>query len=145
MGCSSQKGVQTKEEGQKPEEENGEDMLLKNREIFPKKVDEQHVNISINNNDNSSLGNSYFNENNNSIKLQNNNKESDNIIKGIGQINNMYNKTIEKEKEELIEKLKKEMNEIKKKLIVKKLKNMIIVDIINVFSILIKKVVESKN
>ena len=34
---------------------------------------------------------------------------------------------------------------IKKKLIVKKLKNMIIVDIINVFSMLIKKVVESKN
>ena len=42
--------VERKIEGEIDEEENGEDMLLKNREIFPKKVDEQHVNISINNN-----------------------------------------------------------------------------------------------
>ena len=75
-------------------------------------------------------------------------KDIEDIIPKNFERNNEVNKNINKTK-----KSNKKMNNyekksklmIKKKLIVKKLKNMIIVDIINVFSILIKKVVESKN
>ena len=86
---------------------------LKSGFVFSKKVEEQNVDLNLKNLDNSSiLANSEYSidslANPNNVSKRNT-KENEEFIKGINQMNIMFNKTIEdKNKEDLIEKMKRE-------------------------------------
>ena len=93
---------------------------LKSGFVFNKKVEEQNAELNIKNLDSSSvLGNSAYSIDslaNPNVLQKKNNKENEELIKGINQMNIMVNKTIEdNNKEQLIEKMKKEMDDMIKK------------------------------